>query len=70
MQSIEECFEEKARAGDGSFAVAFALLQVAQEQKAIAKALQNIGISESEHHVGALEKLAMNVARIAETPRW
>jgi hypothetical protein len=62
-------FEEKARAGDGAFAVAFALLELADAQNKTAKALDQIGFNDGGQPngpSGTTEKIAMELARIAD----
>lgn len=60
--------EEKARKGDGAFAVAFALLELAGEQKKTARALDNLGFND-ERPTGApgtTEAIAIELKRIAD----
>lgn len=44
MKHMQDYFEDKARSGDGAFAVAFALLELAEAQKKTARALDSAGI--------------------------
>lgn len=41
-KDIRELFEEKARKGDGAYAIAFALMDLSDSQEAAAKALQRL----------------------------
>lgn len=56
-QHISDFCEDKAREGDGSFAIAFALLEVAAQQKAVARSLERLGMG-SDRSQGAVELLA------------
>lgn len=64
---IDDLIEEKARAGDGHFAIAYALLQMAAAGQEAARALDRLGMNNLSPGgpPGALEKLAMETARIA-----
>ncbi|MGQ4274967.1 hypothetical protein [Terrihabitans sp. B22-R8] len=64
---INDLIEDKARGGDGLYAIAYALLQLTVQQKATAKALQEIGVSESIDHPGALEKIAIELTALTQT---
>jgi hypothetical protein len=69
VKNTYDYFEEKARAGDGAFAVAFALLELANAQKKAATALDQIGFNDGRNPggpPGTTEKIAMELARIAE----
>lgn len=57
---IQDKFEELALKGDGQFAIAYALLALADAQKASAKALANIGLSDGDTP-GALEFIGMTL---------
>ena len=56
-------FEEKALAGNGAFAIAFAILELAQAQIEVAKALSDLGYGDGE---GSLEAIRREMARIAD----
>lgn len=60
-QNIEDLFEDKARAGDGQFAIAFALMQIAREQKSVATQLKYLGVGDAASSMGAMEFLAMQL---------
>jgi hypothetical protein len=66
-QHIHDFFEEKARAGDGQYAVAFAILELAEQQKATAKALDSMGMNNMVPAgvPGALEMIGMQMKDIA-----
>jgi len=67
---IRTICEERARKGDGQFAIALALLElgreIANENHAIAKAIERLGTNDSLSPMGAIELLASEVKRIAE----
>ena len=67
-QPMMELCEEKARAGDGGFAIALALLELAEAQKATATALDRLGLNYSNPGgpPGAVEKVAMELARAVD----
>src|SRR3546814_16853567 len=69
-QHIVDFCEDKARTGDGSFAVAFALLRLASAQEQTAAALRSLGMGDGPTQLGALEgltmKLSEGVDRVAE----
>lgn len=60
---IEDVCEEKARAGDGSFAIAYALLRLADEQKQTAHQLAKLGFNDAASPMGAVEHLTLHVSR-------
>lgn len=64
---IEDLFEEKARKGDGSFAIAYALMQIAEQQKSIAYQIGRLGLGDAASPHGALELLGMTVSESAQT---
>jgi hypothetical protein len=63
---IQDLFEDRARKGDGAFAIAFALMELAQAQKATAGALDALGFNGGSSAPGTTEKLAMELARVAD----
>lgn len=63
---LRELFEDKARAGDGAYAIAWALLDLSDSQEATAKALQRLGNGDASTHYGAIEGLAMKIEQAAE----
>jgi|GEM_PF-3216430 len=64
---IRELIEKKARAGDGAFAIAYALLDLSDSQEATAKALQRLGNGNASTDLGAIENLSMQVEKAATT---
>jgi hypothetical protein len=66
-QHIEDLFEEKARAGDGSFAIAYALLRLADEQKATAYQIRQLGFGDAATSMGGIEHLTLHLSRTGET---
>jgi hypothetical protein len=65
-KSLREICEEKARAGDGAFAIAAALFDLSDSQEATAKSLQNLGNGNASTDFGAIEGLAMQVIKLAD----
>ncbi len=65
MKHIMDDFEDKARAGDGAFAIAYALLELAKHQKSTAKALQDLGNGDAATSFGATEGLGMQIEKAA-----
>jgi hypothetical protein len=63
---IQDYFEDKARTGDPSFAIAYALMELAEAQRDTAKALDRMGLNygSSAGPPGALEKLAMETGSL------
>jgi hypothetical protein len=43
--SIRDYFEEMARTGNGSYAIAYAILLLAEEQRSVVGALDRIGLN-------------------------
>jgi hypothetical protein len=63
---LRNLFEKEARAGDGAFAVAWALMDLADAQGHTAGAIQRLGNGNASTHFGAIENLAMQVEKIAD----
>lgn len=61
-QPIEDMFEDKARAGDGQFAIAYALMQIAREQKNVAYQIGRLGLGDAASNWGALELLSKSLS--------
>jgi len=66
QQHIEDLFEDKARKGDGSFAIAFALMQIARHQKSLAYQVQSLGLGNAASPMGATEFLATSVRDVGD----
>ena len=66
-QRIHDFFEQRARAGDGAFAIAYALLNLTDAQIATARALNKLGVSDASTPFGAMENLAMELKRAGES---
>ncbi|AHE55690.1 hypothetical protein [Sphingomonas sanxanigenens] len=64
---IEDVCEERARKGDGSFAIAFAILQLARAQERTATALTRLGLNDAATEMGALENIAYQMKITGET---
>jgi hypothetical protein len=62
---IKDVFEEKARKGDGVFAIAYALMDLSDSQEATAKALQRLGLGNASTDFGAIEALGMQIEKAA-----
>jgi len=62
-QQIEELFEEKASAGDGAFAIAYALIQLTAAQKSVAYQLECLGLGGAASNMGAIEFFACTIGR-------
>jgi hypothetical protein len=65
-QHIQDFCEGKARAGDGAFGIAFALLELARAQKATAVALDRLGTADAATSMGAIEMLSLEIKNGAE----
>jgi hypothetical protein len=65
-QPLQDFFEERARAGDGAFAIAYALLNLTDAQIATARALNKLGVADASTPFGAMEHLAMELKRAGE----
>jgi hypothetical protein len=61
MTEIEDLFEAKARKGDGLFAIAFALLRLADAQRAIATHIKYLGTGDAATTMGAIEFLGAHI---------
>jgi hypothetical protein len=61
-----EFFEKKALAGDGAFAIAYAILDLSDSQEATAKALFKLGNGNASTDLGAIENLSMTLERVVE----
>jgi hypothetical protein len=66
-QQIHDFFEQRARAGDGAFAIAYAILNLTDAQIATARALNKLGVADASTPFGALENLAMELKRAGES---
>lgn len=64
---IQDVFEDKARAGDGAYAVAFALLELARAQERTATQLKHLGLADAATPYGAIEALVMQIKETGET---
>lgn len=64
---IQDLFEDKARKGDGAYAVAYALLELARAQERTATQLKNLGLADASTPYGAMEALIMQMKETGET---
>lgn len=65
-EELRTLFEKKARAGEPGFAIAWALMDLADAQEATARAIQRLGNADASTHFGAIEALGMEVGKVAE----
>ena len=67
-KSLMDLCAERADAGDSAFAIAYALLELAEAQKETALALDRMGLNwlKADGPPGALEKIAMEAERMAD----
>jgi hypothetical protein len=65
-QHIEDLFEDKARKGDGAFAIAFALMRLAKQQERTANALNRLGLADAATPMGAIEALGVMIKEGAD----
>ena len=66
-QHIQDLCEDKARKGDGAFAVAFALMELARAQERTASALRDLGFADAASPFGAVEALIMQMKETGES---
>lgn len=64
---IHDIFEDRAKAGDSGFAIAFAILELADQTKACAAALDRLGTNNFSPKLGpgTTEFIGMQLERIA-----
>lgn len=64
--TAQQTIEEKAASGDGAFAIAYALLQLADAQNKTASALDRLGLNyeKSDGSPGAVEMIGMQMRDI------
>jgi hypothetical protein len=63
---LDDAFDKRAKNGDGSFAIALAILRLADAQMVQARAIQRLGNADASTHLGALEALGIQVEKIAQ----
>ena len=63
-KALEDYFEEKARAGDGSFAVAYSLLMISKAHDRLAQKIGQLGFDGPGTSPGALEFIGMQLRDI------
>ncbi|KWV61126.1 hypothetical protein AS156_25760 [Bradyrhizobium macuxiense] len=64
--TTKELFEKMARATNSGFAIAFALLELAQAQRNTAAALDRLGVNLGGSAPGTTEKIAMELTRLVD----
>jgi hypothetical protein len=64
-KSLQDIIEERARNGDGAYAIAYGLIHLAEAQGATADALYRLGNGNASTHYGAIEHLGMQVEKAA-----
>lgn len=65
-QHFHDFCEDRARQGDGAFAVAYALLDLAKAQGSTASALRQLGLGDAATSMGALEALMVQMKETGE----
>jgi hypothetical protein len=63
MTHIHDEFEQRARNGDGLFAIAFALLELANAQKSTATWLKYLGNGDAATTMGAIEAFGDHIGK-------
>jgi hypothetical protein len=63
---LDEAFEKRALAGDGTFAIALAILRLVYTQHSHARAIQRLGNGDASTGVGAIEGLGMQIGKVAQ----
>lgn len=66
-QHLDRFIEERARAGDGAFAIAYALLELKNAQVQTARALNKLGLADASTPFGAIEMLAKELKDTAQS---
>lgn len=64
---IKTLCRQKAEEGDSGFAIAYALLEVAEQQAAIAVHLKYLGTGDAGTTMGAIEYLGVQVEKAGQT---
>lgn len=63
---LVQLFEEKARAGDGDFAIAVSLLAVSDAIAGVGRSIDRLGNGNAATDVGAIEGLSMVIKEAAQ----
>jgi hypothetical protein len=63
---LEDLFEDKARAGDGLYAIALGLLKLSNEQERLTKKVGQLGFDGPGGNMGAFEYIGVKLGGIAE----
>jgi hypothetical protein len=66
-QHFQDMCEDRARKGDGVFAVAFAILELARAQERTATQIKDLGMAGAHTPFGAIEALIMQMKETGET---
>lgn len=66
-QHFQDMCEDKARKGDGTFAVAYALLELARAQERTATMIKHLGLADAGTPFGAIEALCVQMKQTGET---
>jgi len=64
---IEDFFEDKARGGDGRYAIAYALLKLASAQESTAVHIKYLGNGNAATTMGAIEAYGMHIGEKLNT---
>ena len=62
---LHDVIEDRART-DGSYAVAYALLKLAEAQTRTARSLERMGMNDASGPMGAIEMVSYELKRIAD----
>lgn len=63
---IHDLFEEKARKGDGQFAIAYALMNLVDAHKSVATHLKYLGNGDAATTMGAIEAFGAHIGEKLE----
>lgn len=66
QDELRNLFAKKARGGSAGYAIALALMDLADAHEATARAIQRLGNGDASTDFGAIENLAMQMAKIAD----
>jgi hypothetical protein len=64
---IQDLCKDKARKGDGLFAIAYALLEVAAAQRSLAVHVKYLGNGDAATTIGAIEAFGMHIGEKMDT---
>lgn len=64
---LTNLFEEKARGGDGLYAIAYALMEIAGAQREVAVHVKYLGNGDAATTMGAIEAFGMHIGEKMDT---